>query len=98
MLADDLRISTDAMDTESLLKGGGCDGWFVSFWRLTARIFERIFSLSERHAQELVHDRASDLVVAAMGTTHDKAVEVARCHVNGRSAAHGALHSCYPSE
>jgi hypothetical protein len=64
----------------------------MSLWRLTPRISEHVFSFSEGQAQKLVHDCARDLVVAAMGTTYNEAVEVPRRHVYGWSATHAALH------
>jgi|SRR5215471_3409722 len=76
----------------TLLKGGACDDWFMSLWRLTPRISEHVISLSEGQARELVHDCARDLVVAAMGATYNKAVEVPRRHIYGWSATHAALH------
>ena len=78
--------------TSTLLKGGGCNGRFMSFWRFTPRVSEHVISLSEGQAQELIHDCARDLVVAAMGATYNKAVEVPRRHVYGWSTTHAALH------
>lgn len=82
--------------TSTQLKRGGCDGWFISLWRLTPRISEHVFSLSEGQAQKLIHDCARDLVVAAMRAPYNKAVEVPRRHVYGWSTTHAALHIAAP--